>query len=86
VLQYLKGTVHYGLMYAGYGELMLHGFVDSNYTGDASDKKSTSGCCFCLASGVISWFKKKQDSVALCSMKAKYMAANTTSCEADFAS
>jgi hypothetical protein len=42
----LKGMVHYGLRYARYGELMLHGFFDYHLAGDASDKKTTSWCCF----------------------------------------
>jgi hypothetical protein len=70
----LKGTIHYGLKYARDGELMLHGFVDSDWAGDASDRKSTSGCCFSLGSGVISWFNRKQASVALSSTEAEYMA------------
>lgn len=30
VLQYFKGIVHFGLRYVGEGELVLHGFIDSN--------------------------------------------------------
>jgi hypothetical protein len=48
VLRYLKGTIHYGLRYVGDGELMLHGFVDSDWAGDASARKSTLGFCFSL--------------------------------------
>jgi len=33
----------YGLRYVGYGELMLHGFLDSDWVGDASGRKSTLG-------------------------------------------
>lgn len=67
VLRYLKGTIHYRLRYAGDGELMLHGFVDSDWAGDAGDNKSTSGCCFSFGSGVISWFSRKQALMALTS-------------------
>jgi hypothetical protein len=55
---------------------MLHGFVDSNWAKDASDRKSTLGCCFNLGSRVF------PGSVALSSAKDKYMAASTTSYEA----
>jgi hypothetical protein len=41
VLKYLKGTVHYGMRYVGDGEFLLHGFVDSDWAGDASTRKST---------------------------------------------
>jgi hypothetical protein len=53
----LKGTIHYGLRYARDGELMLHGFVDSNFTGDARNKNSI-------------WFSRKQASVASSSAEA----------------
>eukprot|EP00253_Pinus_taeda_P024614 PITA_24614 len=45
-------------------------------------RKSTSGCCFGLGSAVVSWFSRKQQSVALSSAEAEYMAASLASCEA----
>eukprot|EP00253_Pinus_taeda_P002301 PITA_02301 len=45
-------------------------------------RKSTSGCCFGLGSAVVSWFSRKQQSVALISAEAEYMATNLASCEA----
>eukprot|EP00253_Pinus_taeda_P011230 PITA_11230 len=45
-------------------------------------RKSTSGCCFGLGSTVVSWFSRKQQSVALSSAEAEYMAASLASCEA----
>jgi hypothetical protein len=46
--------VHHGLRYVADGELMLHGFVDSNWAGDASGRKSTSRFYFSVGSGLIS--------------------------------
>jgi len=46
------------------------------------DKKSTSGCCFSLGSGVVSWFSRMQKSVALSSAEAEYIAASMATCEA----
>ena len=43
--------------------------------------KSTLGCCFCIGSGVVSWFSRKHKLVALISTKAEYMAANMVACE-----
>ncbi|KAH9314408.1 hypothetical protein KI387_023035, partial [Taxus chinensis] len=54
VLKYLKGTMHFGLRYAGSDELMLHRFIDSDWAGDVGDTESTSTCCLSLGSGVIS--------------------------------
>jgi hypothetical protein len=60
VLRYLRGTMEYGLRYLGDGEVKLQGYTDSDWAGSATDRKSTSGCCFSLGSTMISWFNKKQ--------------------------
>ena len=46
------------------------------------DRKSTSGYCFNIGSGITSWRSRKQKSMALSSFEAKYMAASTASCKA----
>ena len=82
ILRYLKGTIEYGLRYVTDQKINLHGYVDSSWGGSATDRKSTSGCCLSLGSGVISWFNKKQSSVALSTTEVEYVAACSTSCEA----
>ena len=54
VMRYLKGTLGYGPRYTSSGEIKLHGYVDSDCGGSAKYRKSTSGCCFILGSGMIS--------------------------------
>ena len=54
VLRYLKGTVDYGLKYDANQNINLHGYVDSDLAGSATDRKSTLGCCFSVESGTIS--------------------------------
>ena len=54
VLRYLKGTMDYGLKYDAYQKINLHGYVDLDWADSTTDKKSTSGCCFSLGSGMIS--------------------------------
>eukprot|EP00253_Pinus_taeda_P013051 PITA_13051 len=58
------------------------GWLQNTFCGCAFDRKSTSGCCFGLGSAVVSWFSRKQQSVALISAEAEYMAASLASCEA----
>jgi hypothetical protein len=82
ILRYLKGTIEYGLQYLQGDQAKLLGYTDSDWAGSAIDRKSTSGCCFSLGSGVISWYNRKQKSVALSSAEAEYMAASQASCEA----
>ena len=54
VLRYLKGTIDYGLKYDANQNINLEGYVDSDWAGSAIERKSTSGCCFSMGSGVIS--------------------------------
>ena len=56
--------------------------MDSDWAGSAIDRKITSGCCFSMGSGVISWFSKKQSYVSLSIAEAEYVAACSVSCEA----
>eukprot|EP00253_Pinus_taeda_P011393 PITA_11393 len=82
ILRYLQGTVDYGLNYRQGDGVRLVGYTDSDWAGCASDRKSTSGCCFGLGSEIVSWFSRKQQSVAMSSAEAEYMAASLASCEA----
>ena len=82
VMSYLKGTLDYGLRYTSSGEIKLHGYANSNWVGSAKDRKSTSRCCFSLGSGMISWFSRKQTSIALSTAEAEYIAACSACSEA----
>ena len=82
VMRYLKGNLDYGLKYASSGEIKLHGYADSNLCRSAKYRKSTSGCCFSLGSGMISWFSRKQTSIALSIAKEEYIAPCSSCCEA----
>jgi hypothetical protein len=74
--------MEYGLRYLGGDGVELQGYTDSDWAGSAVDRKSTSGCCFSLGSTMITWFNRKQTSVALSSVEAEYMAVSMASCEA----
>jgi hypothetical protein len=67
VLRYLRGTYEYGLWYKHIDELNLHGFTDADWAGSPTDKKRTSGGIFSIGSTVVSWYRRKQRSVALSS-------------------
>jgi hypothetical protein len=82
VMRYLKGTLDYGLYYTGDHEFRLYGYTDSDCAGSASNKKSTSGCCFSLGSAMTSWQSRKQCSISLSTTEAEYIAACSASCEA----
>eukprot|EP00253_Pinus_taeda_P027977 PITA_27977 len=52
----------------------LQSFTDADWVGSPSVRKSTSGGIFNLGSAAVSWYSKKQRSVALNSTEAEYMA------------
>jgi hypothetical protein len=54
VLRYIAGIVDFGLDYIRGDGVSLVGYPDSNWTGYANDRKSTSRCCFGLGSRLIS--------------------------------
>ena len=60
ILRYLKGTIDYGLKYEANQKINLEGYVDSDWVGNAIDRKSTSGCYFSIGSSVIFCFSRKQ--------------------------
>jgi hypothetical protein len=82
VLRYVAGTVDYGLDYVRGDGVGLVEYLDLDWAGCASDRKSTSGCCFGLGSAIVSWLNRKQKSMVLSSIEAEYMAASQASCEA----
>ena len=74
MMRYLHGTFDYGIKYASNGEIRLHGFTDLEGVGSVEDRKRTSGCCFSLGLGMISWFSKKKSSISLSMTEAEYIA------------
>jgi hypothetical protein len=83
VLRYLRGIVEYELLYERSGGVKLAGFTDVDWAGCAEDMKSTSGCCFSIGSSIISWFSRKQKSVAFISAEAEYV-DSLAACEAQW--
>ena len=81
-IRYLRGTVDYGLKYDANQKINVEGYVDLDWAGSAIDRKITSGCCFNMGLGVISWFSRKQSCVVLSTAEAEYVAACSASCEA----
>ena len=50
-------------------------FLDADYAGCRVDRKSTSGTCQFFKNCLVSWSSKKQNSLALLTAEAEYVAA-----------
>jgi len=75
IFRYLKSTCDFGLFYPKTRSFDLIAYSDADYAGCKSDRKSTSGTCQFLGKSLVSWFSKKQNSVALSTTEAEYVAA-----------
>ena len=75
IIRYVKGSIGLGLWYPRVDHLDLVGYCDADYAGSQVDRKSTSGTCQFLGRSLVSWFSKKQSSIALSTTEAEYIAA-----------
>lgn len=73
ILHYLKGTLALYLCLGG-NDIALKGYCNANWSGDASQQRSTMECIFCFGDGAISWNSRRQPIIALSTLEAGYMA------------
>jgi hypothetical protein len=59
ILRYIKHTLQCGIFYEVNSQLQIHGYMDVDWAGNVSDRRSTSGFMFSFGSGAISWSNKK---------------------------
>ncbi|KAK2986666.1 hypothetical protein RJ640_010122 [Escallonia rubra] len=75
ILRYLKGTHDLGLWFPRNTSFFdLIGYSDADYAGCKTERKSTSRGCQFLGHSLVSWSSKKQNSVALSTTEAEYLA------------
>ena len=77
IFRYLVGTCNLGLFYPHDTSFELLGYSDADFAGCRLDRKSTSGTCHFLGNALVSWHSKKQNSVALSTAEAEYVAAGS---------
>ena len=77
--------MHYGLKFQKSDALELNGFCDSDW-GTSEDRRSITGYGFqlCKSGPLISWKSRKQQTVALSTCEAEYMALAAATQEAKF--
>ncbi|XP_023729900.1 secreted RxLR effector protein 161-like [Lactuca sativa] len=80
ILRYLRGTTGCGIKYERTGQRRLIGYSDSSHNVDPDDGRSTTGHIFYYRSSPIMWCSQKQDTIALSSYEAEFMATMATAC------
>ena len=75
IFRYLIGTQNLSLCYPRGISFDLIGFSETDYACSKIDKKNTSGTCQFLGHMLVSWYSKKQNSIALSTAEAEYITA-----------
>jgi hypothetical protein len=75
IMMYLVLRPILGPWYPKVSRFELLGYFDADYAGCKVDRKSTSRTCQFLGRSLVSWFSKKQNSVALSTVEAEYVTA-----------
>ena len=74
-MRYLKGILDFKL-YLGGKDIVLGGFCDVDWAGDANDRPSSTGYVIFVGVRVILWKYKKQPTIALSMIEVEYMATS----------
>ena len=77
IIKYVGGTCDYELFYSKESNLSFVGFSDSDWAGNADDRKNTTGGCFYVGANLVAWMSKKQNYVSLSTTKVEYIAARS---------
>lgn len=81
ILRYLNQTKDFKLVFKKNPSLDIIAYSDADWAGDRRDRKSTSGTAVYFGGNLISWKSVKQQSVALSTAEAEYVAAAQTAAE-----
>lgn len=81
VLRYLKHTANKCLTYTKSDKKQLLAYSDADWGSEKDNRKSVSGCAIFHNGNLVSWFSKKQSTVALSSAEAEYVAAAMSTSE-----
>ena len=84
VFRYLKGTLDTVITYDGNENNDMVIYSDADFAGDLDDRRSCSGYISVQQNGAISWASKRQQTVALSTTEAEYMALSAAVQEAEW--
>jgi hypothetical protein len=77
IIRYVNTTVNYGICFSRETNLVLAGYSDADWAGNANDRKSTSGGCFYVGTNLVARMSQKQASISLSTAEAEYIAVGS---------
>lgn len=81
ILRYLKSSQGKGLTFFKSNHLRVNGYTDTDWAGDTTDRRSTSGYFMFVGGNLVTWRSKKQKVVALSSAEAEFRGMAKGLCE-----
>jgi hypothetical protein len=73
IIRYVNDTLLYGIWYSRETNLVVAGYSDANWVGNANDRKSTSGGYFYVGNNLVAWMSRKESSISLSTAEAEYI-------------
>jgi hypothetical protein len=77
IIRYVNDTLSYGIWYSRETNLVVAGYSNADWAGNADDQKSTSGGCFYVENNLVAWMSKKQATISLSTAEVEYIAAGS---------
>jgi len=81
ILRYLKSSLGKCLMFTKNNLVQVEGYIDADWEGDITNRKSTSGYFTFVEGNLVTWKSKKQKVVALSSAEAEFRGMAKGLCE-----
>ncbi|GKA57250.1 ribonuclease H-like domain-containing protein [Tanacetum coccineum] len=72
ILRYVRGTLDHGLQLFSSSDTSLVAYLDANWAGCPTTRRSTSGYCVFLGNNLLSWSTKRQPTLSHSSVEAEY--------------
>nr|GEV58046.1 copia protein [Tanacetum cinerariifolium] len=82
ILQYIQGTLNYGLQLFSSSTTYLVAYFDKDWAGCPTTRRSTSGCYVFLGNNLLSWSSKRQPMLSRSSAEVKYRGVSNVVAEA----
>lgn len=82
ILRYLNHTKSLGITYGDSDKVSLIGYTDADYARDIDTRRSRTGYAFKIGNGLITWRSQRQETVALSTAEAEFMAVTEGTKEA----
>jgi hypothetical protein len=76
ILEYLRRTKDFLLVFGGDEELIVNGYTDAVFMTNPNDFNSQSGYVFIMNGGAVCWKSSKQNTMVDSTMEAEYVAAS----------